>query len=145
MPQHLLTSQKEPWGFIKSSAQNKAVHMELSFRLSFPTQSQPRELCGGYHHGIPSHGHGDFSPMASPPNPMVVPTVTYEYLSCLPSSEQLWPPAQWKAQVLLSGPCTLVTTGRYLQPKNLVTTGSLQWRIAGKPYTLYRIWPYTHG
>jgi hypothetical protein len=26
--------------------------------------------------------------MASPPNPMTVPIVTYEYLFCLPSSEQ---------------------------------------------------------
>jgi hypothetical protein len=30
--------------------------------------------------------------MAPPPNPIVVPTVTYEYLFCLPSSERLWPP-----------------------------------------------------
>jgi hypothetical protein len=32
---HMLTTQMELWGFIKSSAQNKAVHMELSLCLSF--------------------------------------------------------------------------------------------------------------
>jgi hypothetical protein len=34
-PCHLLTTQMKPWGFIKPSAQNKAVHMELSLRLTF--------------------------------------------------------------------------------------------------------------
>jgi hypothetical protein len=29
--------------------------------------------------------------MALPPNPVAVPVVSYEYLFCLPSSEQLWP------------------------------------------------------
>jgi hypothetical protein len=32
---HLLTTQIELWGFIKSLVQNKAVHMEVSLRLSF--------------------------------------------------------------------------------------------------------------
>jgi hypothetical protein len=41
--------------------------------------------------------------MALPTNPTVVPIVTYQYLFCLPSSERLQPPAQRKAQVLLSG------------------------------------------
>jgi hypothetical protein len=35
MLHHLLTTRTELWGFIKSSAQNKAVHMELSLHLSF--------------------------------------------------------------------------------------------------------------
>jgi hypothetical protein len=35
MPQHLLTNQTEPWGFINLSVQNKVVHMELSLRRSF--------------------------------------------------------------------------------------------------------------
>jgi hypothetical protein len=34
----------EPWGFIKSSAQNKVVHMEFSFHLSF----QLSRSLGGY-------------------------------------------------------------------------------------------------
>jgi hypothetical protein len=34
----------EPWGIMKSSAQNKAIHMELSIRLSF----QLRRSLGGY-------------------------------------------------------------------------------------------------
>jgi hypothetical protein len=32
---YLLITQREPWGFIMFSAQNKAVHMQLSLRLSF--------------------------------------------------------------------------------------------------------------
>jgi hypothetical protein len=32
---HILTTQMEPWGFIKSSALYQSVHMELSHRLSF--------------------------------------------------------------------------------------------------------------
>jgi hypothetical protein len=35
MPHHILTTQRELWDLIKSSAQNKAVHMELSLCLSF--------------------------------------------------------------------------------------------------------------
>jgi hypothetical protein len=34
-PPHLLTTQMGLWGFIKSSAQNKVVHMKLSLRLNF--------------------------------------------------------------------------------------------------------------
>jgi hypothetical protein len=44
MLHHLLTTRMKLWGFIKSSAQNKAVYMELSLRLSF---SHKRSL-GGY-------------------------------------------------------------------------------------------------
>jgi hypothetical protein len=35
MLHHILTTRMEPWGFIKSQAQNNAVHMELSLCLSF--------------------------------------------------------------------------------------------------------------
>jgi hypothetical protein len=35
MPHHILSTWTEPRGFIKSLVQNKAVHMELSLRLSF--------------------------------------------------------------------------------------------------------------
>jgi hypothetical protein len=44
MPHHNLTSQTELWGFIKSSLQNKLVHMELSLRQSFYL----RHSLGGY-------------------------------------------------------------------------------------------------
>jgi hypothetical protein len=35
MPHHILTTRMERWGFIESSVENKALHMELSLRLSF--------------------------------------------------------------------------------------------------------------
>jgi hypothetical protein len=44
MPHHILTTRIEPWGFIKSSAKNKAIHMELSLCLSFYL----RHILGGY-------------------------------------------------------------------------------------------------
>jgi hypothetical protein len=44
MPHHILTTQIEPWGFIKSSAQNKALHMKLSLRLIF----YHKRSLGGY-------------------------------------------------------------------------------------------------
>jgi hypothetical protein len=34
-PQQILTTWMEPWGFIKLSAQNQAIHMKLSLHLSF--------------------------------------------------------------------------------------------------------------
>jgi hypothetical protein len=34
MSHHILTTRTELWGFIKLSAQNQVVHMELSLRLS---------------------------------------------------------------------------------------------------------------
>jgi hypothetical protein len=34
-PHHLLTTQTKLWGFIKPSARNKVVHIELNLRLSF--------------------------------------------------------------------------------------------------------------
>jgi hypothetical protein len=43
-PHHILTTQMEPRGFIKSSVQNKAVHMELRLRLTFYL----RRSLGGY-------------------------------------------------------------------------------------------------
>jgi hypothetical protein len=76
------------------------------------------------------------------PNPVEVPTVTYEYLFCRPLSDRLRPPSQWKAQGILSGSSTLGTAGHRLRPKILDTTGSLQWQMAGEPYTMYRIWPH---
>jgi hypothetical protein len=35
MVYHILTIRTKPWGFIKSSVQNKVVHMQLSLLLSF--------------------------------------------------------------------------------------------------------------
>jgi hypothetical protein len=55
--------------------------------------------------------------MASPPNPAVVPVVTYEYPFFLPSCDRPRPPAQWKARGLLSGSYTLGTVGHWLWPK----------------------------
>jgi hypothetical protein len=75
--------------------------------------------------------------MSLPLNVVAVPTVTYEYPFCLPSSERLWPPTQQKARGLLSGSCTLATTGRLLWPKNMDTTGSLQWQTTAEPFTPY--------
>jgi hypothetical protein len=54
--------------------------------------------------------------MASPPNPVAVPIVSYEYLFCLPSSERPRSPIRWKARGLLSGSCTPTTAGHRLQP-----------------------------
>jgi hypothetical protein len=56
---------------------------------------------------------------------MKVPTVTYEYLFCPQSSDQLWPPAQQRAQGLLSGSSTLGTAGCQLWPNFLDMTSSL--------------------
>jgi hypothetical protein len=55
--------------------------------------------------------------MASPPNPVMVHVVTYEYLFCLLSSERLQPPARRKDRGLLSGSCILGTAGHWLQSK----------------------------
>jgi hypothetical protein len=49
--------------------------------------------------------------MISPPNPVGVPVVTYEYLFYSPSSDRLWPPAPRRAQGLLSGSSTLGNVG----------------------------------
>jgi hypothetical protein len=48
--------------------------------------------------------------MASPPNPMMVPIVAYEYIFCLLLSERPRPLTQQKAQGLLLGSYTLGTT-----------------------------------
>jgi hypothetical protein len=53
--------------------------------------------------------------MASPPNPTSVPTVTNEYMVCLPSGERSRLTTRPKAQGLLSGSCTPGTAGRGLQ------------------------------
>jgi hypothetical protein len=44
MPHHSLTTLMELSGFVKSSAENKVVHMQLSLRLSF----YHRRRLGGY-------------------------------------------------------------------------------------------------
>jgi hypothetical protein len=44
MLHYILTTQMEPWDFIKLSAHNQAVHMELSLQLSFYL----RRSLGGY-------------------------------------------------------------------------------------------------
>jgi hypothetical protein len=46
------------------------------------------------------------------------------------------------AQSTLSGSCTPDIMGRRLWPKNLDTTGSLQWQTTGEPCTPYQIWPH---
>jgi hypothetical protein len=122
MMRHFLTTRTESWGFIKSSAQNKVVHMELSFRLA---QTQHRRLHGGYHCEIPSRNRGGFSPTASPLNPMMAPAVICEYRFCLPLSDRLWPPTQQKTRGLLSESSTPGTTGRQLRHKILDTIDSL--------------------
>jgi hypothetical protein len=79
--------------------------------------------------------------MASPSNPVTVPIVTYEYLICLPSSEQPRPPARWMTQGLLSGSCTPNITGRRLRPKEIwIQPSSLQRQMIGEPSTPYQIW-----
>jgi hypothetical protein len=80
--------------------------------------------------------------MISPLNPVEVPTVTYQYLLCPPSSDQLRPPAQRRARGLLSGSTTLGTIGRRLWPKILDMTDSLQRQTVGEPYAPYWIWPH---
>jgi hypothetical protein len=75
--------------------------------------------------------------MASPPNPSMVPVVTYEYLFCLLSSDRFQPPARQKARGLLSGSSTPGTVGRRSWAKILDMISSLQLQTAGEPYTLY--------
>jgi hypothetical protein len=48
IPHHILTTRRESWGFIKSSASYQSVHMKLSLRLSFYL----RRNLGGYIVGI---------------------------------------------------------------------------------------------
>jgi hypothetical protein len=138
MPRHFLTTWTEPWGFIKSSAQTYTVHMKLSLCMSFSTQTQPRGLHGGHHHGISSPDHGGLSPIITPPNPTTVHTISYEYLFYLPSSELLRPTARG----LLLGSCTPGTMGYRLWPKNLDTVSSHQQQAARKQYIMYWIWPH---
>jgi hypothetical protein len=103
---------------------------------------QPQGQHNLHHRGIPNRDSGGFSTTILSPNPTKVPTVTYEYLFCPPSSDQLRPPAQRRAQGLLSGSSTSGTAGCRLQPKILDTTGSLKQKMVGEPYTLYQIWPH---
>jgi hypothetical protein len=80
--------------------------------------------------------------MALPPNLAAVPTVTYEYLFYLQSSERLWPSAQWEARGLLSGFCTPGAVDHQLRPINLDMISALQQQMAEEPSTLYRIGPH---
>jgi hypothetical protein len=64
---------------------------------------QPRGLHGGHHNKILSRDHGGFSAAILLLNLVDVPIVPYEYLFCPPSSDRLWPPAQWRASGLLLG------------------------------------------
>ncbi len=70
----------ELWGFIKSSAQNKALHMEISLRLSFYL----RRSLGGYTVGTTTAFLIEIvealAPQTSPPNPTEVPAVACEHL-----------------------------------------------------------------
>ncbi len=50
---HFLTTQMELWGFIKSLAQNKAVHMELSLHVSFYLRRSLRGYTVGTNMGFP--------------------------------------------------------------------------------------------
>jgi hypothetical protein len=54
--------------------------------------------------------------MATPPNAVIIPIVTYEYLFCLPSNERPRALAQRKAWGLLLGSCALGTVSHQLQP-----------------------------
>jgi hypothetical protein len=100
---------------------------------------QPQGLHGGHYHWNPSRGRGGFSTTISPPNLVEVPAVTNKSLFYLPPIDQLRPPAQQKAQGLLSGSSTPSIMGHRLRPKLLDTTSSLQQQMAGEPYTPYRI------
>jgi hypothetical protein len=90
---------------------------------------QPRGLHGGHHRGIPSQNRGAFSSTISLPNPMKVPTISYEYLFS-PLSDRLHPPTRQRAWELLSGSSTLAIASRRLQIKFLHTIGSLQQQMA---------------
>jgi hypothetical protein len=53
MPHHILTTWTEPWGFIKSSASNQAVHMLHSLLLSFYLRRSLEDYTGGTTVGFP--------------------------------------------------------------------------------------------
>jgi hypothetical protein len=63
--------------------------------------------------------------MASASNPVMAPAVTYEYLLCLMSSDQLRPLARWKGVGLLLRSSTPGTAGHRLRPNILDMTSSL--------------------
>jgi hypothetical protein len=128
--------------FIKPSAHNQVVYMELSLCLSFKPQMQPQGLHGGHHRRIPNWDRGGFSPTISPLNPLEVSVVTYEYLFCPSLSDRLSLLAQRRARGLLSGSSTLGTMAHQIWPKILDTTGSLQGQTAGESYTPYQIKPH---
>jgi hypothetical protein len=94
IPHHILTIQMEPWGLIKSSVQNQVVHMKLSLCLSFYLRCSLRIYIVGTTMGFLVEIVEALAPTISSLNPVEVPTVTYEYLFCPPSSDQLRPPTQ---------------------------------------------------
>jgi hypothetical protein len=91
--------------------------MKLSLRLLFSVQVQPQGLHGGHHHGILCPDQGGLSPIITPPNPAVVPAVSYEYLFDLPSSERFRPLARRKVRGLLLGSCNRVLWVTCYSPK----------------------------
>jgi hypothetical protein len=109
-----------------SSVQNKVIHMELSLRLSFYLRRSLRGYTMGTTAGFPVKIRGYMvSPTISPQNPAEVPAVTYEYLFCPLLSDQLQPPARWRARGLLSGSNTPGILGHQLRTKILDTIGFL--------------------
>jgi hypothetical protein len=53
MPHHILTTRMELWGFDKSSAQNQAVHLELSLGMSIYLKRSIRGYTVGTTTGFP--------------------------------------------------------------------------------------------
>jgi hypothetical protein len=72
----LLTTQTKPWGFIKSSAQNKIVHMELNLHLSF----QLYHSLMGYTVGIIAAFHVMTMEALAPPPPRPYYQIPWWYL-----------------------------------------------------------------
>jgi hypothetical protein len=60
---HILTTQTEPWCFIKSSTQTYTIHMKLSLQPGFLAKAQPRGLHDGHHRGILKPDHGGLMPL----------------------------------------------------------------------------------
>jgi hypothetical protein len=107
-----------------SSTEMYTVHMKLSLCLSLSAQT--RGYTVGTTAGFQNLIMEALSPVITPLNPAMVPTISYEYLFYHPSSDRLRPPTQRKARGLLSGSCTLGIVGHRLRPTKLDTAGSLQ-------------------
>jgi hypothetical protein len=72
-----------------------------------------------YHRWILSHNHAGSSPMASPLNLTLVPTVTYEYLICLLPGERLSHPLDGRLGGYYQGPVLWVPWAAIYGPTNL--------------------------